>query len=38
MYPDEPFIKDDFALYPGWMEYIQTMDMLFSSNDTQDKN
>ena len=36
MYPDEPFIEDDFALYPGWMEYIQTMDMLFSSNDTQD--
>ena len=36
MYPDEPFIKDDFALYPGWMEYIQVMDMLFSSNDTQD--
>jgi hypothetical protein len=36
MYPDEPFIKDDFALYPGWMEYIQAMDMLFPSSDTQD--
>jgi hypothetical protein len=37
MYPDEPFIKDDFALYPGWMEYIQAMDMLFPSGDTQDQ-
>ena len=38
MYPDEPFTEDDFALYPGWMEYIQAMDMLFSSNETQDNN
>jgi hypothetical protein len=36
MYPEEPFIQDDFALYPGWMEYIQAMDMLFSSNEKQD--
>ena len=36
IYPDEPFIEDDFALYPGWMEYITAMDMLFSSNDTQE--
>ncbi len=36
MYPDEPFISDDFALYPGWMEYIQAMDLLFSSNTEQD--
>jgi hypothetical protein len=36
MYPEEPFNQDDFALYPGWMEYIQAMDMLFSSNDKQD--
>ena len=35
IYPDEPFIEEDFALYPGWMEYIQTIEMLFSSNDTQ---
>ena len=35
-YPDEPFVQDDFALYPGWMEYIQTMNMLFSSSDMQD--
>jgi len=38
MYPDEPFIEGDFALYPGWMEYIQAIDMLFSSNETQDNN
>lgn len=36
MYPDEPFIQDDFALYPGWMEYIQAMDMLFSSGETRE--
>lgn len=36
MYPEEPFIQDDFALYPGWMEYIQAMDMLFSSGETQE--
>ena len=36
IYPDEPFIPDDFALYPGWMEYIQAMDMLFSSGTTPD--
>jgi hypothetical protein len=36
MYPEEAFIQDDFALYPGWMEYIQAMDMLFASNEKQD--
>lgn len=36
LYPEEPFISDDFALYPGWMEYIQAMDMLFSSSTTQE--
>lgn len=30
MYPDEPFQKDDFALYPGWREYLQAMDMLLA--------
>jgi hypothetical protein len=30
MYPDETFIKDDFALYPGWHEYLQTLSMLAS--------
>ncbi len=32
MYPDEPFNADDFALYPGWLEYLYTMDMLLSAN------
>lgn len=36
LYPEEPFISDDFALYPGWMEYIQAMDMLFSSSTAQE--
>jgi hypothetical protein len=31
MYPNEAFHKDDFALYPGWLEYLQAMDMLVSS-------
>lgn len=31
MYPDEAYNKDDFALYPGWLEYLQTMDMFLSS-------
>ena len=32
MYPNESFNKDDFALYPGWQEYLQTMEMLASFN------
>jgi hypothetical protein len=32
IYPDEPFNPDDFALYPGWLEYLYAMDMLLSSN------
>jgi hypothetical protein len=31
MYPNEAFNPDDFALYPGWLEYLQTMDMLVSA-------
>jgi hypothetical protein len=31
MYPDESFNPDDFALYPGWQEYLQMMNMLLSS-------
>ncbi len=31
-YPSESFNPNDFALYPGWREYLQTMDMLLSSN------
>ena len=30
MYPDEAFQQDDFALYPGWREYLQVMGMLMS--------
>lgn len=30
MYPDETFREDDFALYPGWREYLQAMDMLLA--------
>ena len=32
MYPNEPFNSADFALYPGWLEYLPAMDMLLSSN------
>jgi hypothetical protein len=31
MYPHEPYQKDDFALYPGWLEYLSAMDMLVSA-------
>jgi hypothetical protein len=34
-YPDEVFNKDDFAIYPGWMEYLQTIDLLVSFRNTQ---
>jgi hypothetical protein len=30
MYPDEAFNEDDFTLYSGWKEYLQTMEMLAS--------
>jgi hypothetical protein len=29
-YPDEAFREDDYDLYPGWMEYLKTMEMLAS--------
>lgn len=35
MYPDEVFNNDDFAIYPGWKEYLQTIDMLMAFNNTQ---
>lgn len=28
LYPDEAFKKEDFELYPGWREYLQSLDML----------
>jgi hypothetical protein len=36
IYPNEHFRNDDFALYPGWLEYLQTINMLLSLNETQD--
>lgn len=38
MYPGESFIEDDFALYPGWREYIQAMDMLVTYGNTKEAN
>ena len=28
LYPDEAYNRDDFAIYPGWLEYLQAIDML----------
>jgi len=36
MDPDEAYQQDDFALYPGWKEYLQTMDMLLTLSRSQD--
>lgn len=36
IYPDEAFNKDDFALYPGWREYLQAMDMLLTVSRMQE--
>ncbi|MEW6403815.1 MAG: sulfotransferase [Chloroflexota bacterium] len=30
MYPNEPFRRDDFALYPGWREYLQAIDTMMN--------
>jgi hypothetical protein len=35
MYPDEAYQKDDFALFPGWKEYLQAMDMLLALSISQ---
>ena len=35
IHPEEPYNPDDFAIYPGWMEYLQTIDILVSSNQQQ---
>ena len=35
LYPNETFNKDDFALYPGWKEYLQAMDMLMQMSQSQ---
>ncbi len=34
--PEEAFHPDDFALYPGWREYLQAMDMLLSGSREQE--
>ncbi len=31
IYPEEAFNLDDFAMYPGWLEYLQTLDVLVSA-------
>ena len=31
LYPGEAFNQEDFALYPGWREYLRTMDTLLTS-------
>jgi len=33
LYPDETFKKEDFELYPGWREFLQSMDMLLTLSD-----
>src|SRR5215203_687579 len=38
IYPNELFNLDDFALYPGWLEYLRAMDMLLSSSNPQGHN
>ncbi|MGZ9234093.1 MAG: sulfotransferase [Anaerolineales bacterium] len=35
IYPHEPFNSDDFALYPGWLEYLQAIDKIVDQNSTQ---
>ncbi|MBI5566596.1 MAG: sulfotransferase [Chloroflexi bacterium] len=30
LYPDEAYHADDFALYPGWLEYLRSMDQLLT--------
>jgi hypothetical protein len=37
LYPHETFNQDDFALYPGWREYLQCMDMLMAMSKAQDE-
>jgi hypothetical protein len=37
IYPDEAFSQDDFALYPGWLEYLQCMDMLLTLTKIQEQ-
>lgn len=36
MYPDEAFKRDDFELYPGWMEFLQSLDALLTLSNKLD--
>ncbi len=38
LYPQETFHPNDFALYPGWREYLQAIDMLLAAGRTQEGN
>jgi hypothetical protein len=35
MEPEEAYQQEDFALYPGWKEYLQAMDMLLALSRSQ---
>ncbi len=36
LYPGEAFNLDDFALYPGWREYLNSVDMLMTLQGAKD--
>ena len=36
LYPDETFNVDDFSLYPGWREYLESVDMLMTFQGAKD--
>jgi hypothetical protein len=36
LYPHEAFNMDDFALYPGWREYLESVDMLMAMQGAKD--
>jgi hypothetical protein len=36
LYPNEAFDEHDFALYPGWREYLRAMDMLLAMTKAQE--
>lgn len=38
MYPDESFNQEDFALYPGWLEYLQSMDALVTLSQSPEQD
>lgn len=36
LYPDEAFKVEDFELYPGWREYLESVDMLMTLQGAKD--